>query len=192
MTKLVALVGMCGAGKSVVADEFVKAGYEYVRFGQPILDEVKRRGVFENTEPVEREVRIELRKQYGMAAMATLNIPRFDELLEKGNVIADGLYSWSEYKVLKERYSDRLVVVGLYAPPAIRYARLSGRANDVEEDPTLRYRSFTEEEAKTRDYAEIENIEKGGPIAMADFMIKNDSTVEVLHAQIQDVLRVLG
>lgn len=179
---------MCGAGKSVVADEFVKAGYEYVRFGQPILDEVKRRGVFENTEPVERVVRLELRKEHGMAAMAILNIPRFDEFLKKGSVVADGLYSWSEYKILKERYGERLVVVAVNAPPALRYARLTERASDVAEDPTLRYRSFTREEAKTRDYAEIENIEKGGPIAMADYTIMNNTTLESLHAQIKAVL----
>jgi len=32
--KLVCIVGMCGAGKSEVADVFIENGYEYIRFGQ--------------------------------------------------------------------------------------------------------------------------------------------------------------
>ena len=103
MNKIVAIVGMCGAGKSEVADEFIKRGYQYVRFGQITLDEVKKRGL-EPTEENERPIREELRKEYGPGAFAILNIPKFDEALKTGNVIGDGLYSWSEYKILKDKY----------------------------------------------------------------------------------------
>ena len=49
-----------------------------------------------------------MRKEHGMGAYAILNIPKFDELLKKGNVVGDGLYSWSEYKILKEKYQQDL------------------------------------------------------------------------------------
>ena len=121
-----------------------------------------------------------------MAAFATLNIPKIDELLKKSNVVVDGLYSWSEYKVLKEKYKEAMYVVAVYAPPKLRYARLKNRS--VENDQEQRFRNFTEEEAKARDYAEIENIEKGGPIGMADFTIVNTGTIEELKENIHKII----
>jgi len=187
MNKFVALVGMPGAGKSEVADEFIKRGYKYIRFGQITLDEVKKRGLTP-TEKNERPIREELREQYGPGAFATLNIPKFDETLKTDNVVGDGLYSWSEYKILKDKYGENLIVIAVYAPPKLRYERLSGRAARHLDDPKLKYRSSTPEAAKTRDFAEIENIEKGGPIAMADYTIINTGTLDELHSQTEKIL----
>ncbi len=187
MNNFVALVGMPGAGKTEVADFLKKQGYQYIRFGQITLDEVKKRGLAP-TEENERPIREELRKQYGPGAFATLNIPKFDEALKNGDVVGDGLYSWSEYKILKDKYGENLIVIAVYAPPKLRYKRLSGRAARHGDDSKLKYRSSTPEAARDRDYAEIENIEKGGPIAMADYTILNTSTLENAYTQIENIL----
>ncbi len=191
MNKFVALVGMPGAGKSEVADEFIKRGYQYIRFGQITLDEVKKRGL-EPTEKNERPIREELRKQYGPGAFATLNIPKFDEALKIDNVIGDGLYSWSEYKILKDKYGENLIVIAVYSPPKLRYERLANRAARHGDDPKLKYRSSTPEAARSRDYAEIENIEKGGPIAMADYTILNTGTIDDLRLEVKNILDVIN
>ena len=39
-------------------------------------------------------------------------------------------------------------------------------------------------EVDQRDWSEIENLEKGGPIAIADYFIINDSSLEQLHQKI--------
>ncbi len=127
-----------------------------------------------------------MRKKYGMAAFATLNIPKIDELLKKSDVAVDGLYSWSEYKVLKEKYGEVMHVLAVFAPPELRYERLTDRS--VEGDVAQRFRNFTKEEAKARDYAEIEKIEKGGPIAMADFTIVNTGTIDELKKEVNEIL----
>jgi len=178
MNKLICLVGMTGSGKSVVADYLVSKGFGFLRFGQITLDIVKERGLAP-TEENERPIREEMRKKHGMGAYATLNIPKFDELLKKGHVVGDGLYSWSEYKVLKDKYLDQLIVVAIYAPPKVRYTRLANRTL-AKEDTDLRHRPATIEQAKARDYAEIEKIEKGGPIAMADYTLVNIKSQEEL------------
>lgn len=187
--KIVAIVGMTGAGKSEVADKFVEAGYEYLRFGQITLDEVKKRGL-DPKEENERPIREEFRKLHGMAAFAILNMPKIDEILDRGkNVLADGLYSWSEYKVLKDKYGDNLIVVAVFAPPEIRYARLEDRRSKYKDDPKMKYRSFSRVEAKSRDYSEIENIEKGGPIAMANYTIVNTLDLDSLRKCINYVVK---
>jgi len=181
--KLVAVVGMCGSGKSVLSDALVAESYGYLRFGQITLDEVKKRGA-QPTEALEREIREGFRKEHGMGAFAILNIPKFDQLLQTGNVVGDGLYSWDEYKILKEKYGDRFFTVAVYAPPQMRYERLEKRFSDAS-DTDLRNRGFSREAAAARDVAEIENIAKGGPIAMADYTILNIGTMEEYKEQIK-------
>ena len=120
MKKIICIVGMAGAGKSLVSDELVKQGYKFLRFGQITLDKVKERGL-KPVEANEKKIREEIRKKHGMGAFALLNIPKLDDLLKKSNVVVDGLYSWSEYKVLKEKYGDLMSVVAVFAPPEMRY-----------------------------------------------------------------------
>jgi len=180
---------MCGAGKSEVANYLMsKRKFGFVRFGQITLDKVKELGK-NPTEKLEKKIREDLRKKYGMAAFAILNIPKFDELLQKGDVIGDGLYSWEEYLVLKEKYGNNLVVIATYAPPVIRYQRLENRAKKHGTDKNLRFRSFTKDEAANRDKAEIENLHKAGPIAMADHTLINNKKITGLHKQIDQIFK---
>lgn len=186
MNKLICLVGMTGSGKSVVSDYLVNKGYSYVRFGQITMDIIKQRGL-EPTEVNEKKIREDVRKEHGMGAYAILNIPKFDELLRVGNVVGDGLYSWSEYKILREKYGSQLIVIAVFAPPKLRYNRLVKRTL-LSTDTSLKNRPATPDSARSRDFAEIENIEKGGPIAMADFTLVNMGTVDELIFQLENCL----
>jgi len=186
MNKVICLVGMCGAGKSVVSDELVKRGYHYLRFGQITIDIIRGKGL-EINEENEKKVREGLRAEQGMGAYATLNLPKIEKLLNKGNVVADGLYSWTEYKILKKHFGDRMKVIAVVAPPALRYERLVNRPLDA----TGKNRPLSKDQAEKRDYAEIENIEKAGPIAMADHYILNTGSLEGLQQQIAQCVKHL-
>jgi dephospho-CoA kinase len=50
---------------------------------------------------------------------------------------------------------------------------------------------LTEKQAKARDFAEIENVNKGGPIAMADYTLRNDSTLQELIDQANKILKAI-
>lgn len=163
MNQIIALVGMCGSGKSVCCEEFQSRGWEYVYFGGVTMKELQKRGL-ERNEPNERAIREELRQTYGPAAFAILLREEIEEKLKLGNVCLDGLYSWSEWKVLKEAFGEQLTVVAVIAERKKRYDRISRRE----------IRPLTPEQAFSRDRAEIENMEKGGPIAMADLFLFND------------------
>jgi dephospho-CoA kinase len=184
--KIVCIVGMTGSGKSEVSDEIVMQGFAYLRFGQITLDKIKELGL-EINETNEKEIRESLRKEHGMGAFATLNILKINELLKKSDVVIDGLYSWSEYKILKEKYKDSMFVIAVFAPPKLRYSRLINRAA-TKGDINKRFRPISESDAGRRDYAEIENIEKGGPIAMADSTIVNTGTIEELKQKTKEII----
>jgi dephospho-CoA kinase len=178
--KVVAIVGMTGAGKSEVARVFEEHGFKKVRFGDITDEELKNRRLEPNEEN-ERYIRQQLRKKHGMAAYAKLNLPRIDSLLKSSNVVVDGLYSWEEYTLLKERCGEKLSVLAVWASPATRHARLAQRAK----------RPLTLEEAASRDKSEIENSNKGGPIAMADFTIVNEASLKELEKETERVLSAL-
>jgi len=178
--KVVAIVGMSGAGKSEVARLFEANGFTKIRFGDITDDEVRKRGL-ELTEENERYVRELLRKEYGMAAYAILNLSRIDLARKQSNVVIDGLYSWEEYTFLKTYSGDDFYVLAVFASPKTRYSRLASRLE----------RRLTLEEATNRDGAELENINKGGPIAMADFTIVNESSLKDLGKQVKEVLSKL-
>jgi dephospho-CoA kinase len=128
----------------------------------------------------ERAVREELRRTHGMGAFALLSLPKIEALRREGKrVLIDGLYSFSEYKILKEKYGGDLLVIAVFTPRALRYRRLAQR----EERP------LTAAEAVSRDFAEIENIEKGGPIALADYTIVNDGAKDDLVRDLDGILR---
>lgn len=67
--KVVAVVGMCGAGKSVATSQFVKRGWTRIYFGDVIMNEVLARNL-EITEANERFVREDLRKSGDLAIYA--------------------------------------------------------------------------------------------------------------------------
>lgn len=179
MNKLCAIVGMCGAGKSKVCDAFVAAGFARVYFGGATMDELARLGL-ERNEENERRVRENLRASLGPAAFAIKALPKIEAALENHPVVIDGLYSWSEYLVLREHFAQ-IQIVAVVTDRALRYARLHGR--DV--------RPLTPEQAQSRDIAEIENSEKGGPIAFADHYISNNGTQEELAAKTDALIKTL-
>ncbi len=180
--KVAAIVGMAGSGKSEAATRFEQNGFIRIRFGDITDEEVARRGLLLNEEN-ERFVRETLRRENGMAAYAILNKPKIDEALKISNVVIDGLYSWEEYLFLKQHYENDFYVLAIWSSPDTRYSRLALREK----------RGLTREESSSRDESEIENVNKGGPIAMADFTIVNESTMEHLIAETDKIIsRVKG
>ena len=167
--KVLAFVGLAGSGKSTAVDFFTKKGYPKVYFGGVVLDAMKKAGV-EITAENEKTFREELRAKYGKDVIANRIVEQIEELAGAGQhrIIADGVYSWTEYKVLKKAFPGELILIAVVAPRHLRYHRLSQRP----------VRPLTGTEAYARDQAEIENLEKGGPIAIADHFIGNNGSVE--------------
>lgn len=178
--KIVAVVGMCGSGKSVATEVFTDAGWEKVYFGGITMEELENRGL-EKNEKNEKMVREELRAQYGLAAYAVKLLPRIQRLAEQGNVVLDGLYSWSEYTYLKEHLGDALRVLAIVTDRGLRYSRLATRT----------IRPLTEQEATSRDHSEIEKLEKGGPISIADRFVTNNGSSEELVEKITEYMNGL-
>ncbi len=181
--KVIAFVGMPGAGKSFCVDYLKSKGLHSVYFGGIVVDEVEARGL-EVNESNEKLVREELRATHGPGVMAERILAKIDLLFQQGNkiLVADGLYSWTEYKIFKEHFGDHAVIIAITAPRKLRHERMSKRS----------VRPLNSQQVAAREFAEIENIEKGGPIANADYTITNNATTDELQEAINLILKNEG
>ncbi|MDZ4769068.1 MAG: AAA family ATPase [Chloroflexota bacterium] len=179
--RALALVGMPGAGKSTCAAHLALRGLVQFRFGSIVTTEVVRRGL-PLTPANERLVREEFRTNEGMDAIARRALPFLRTSLKTHDVIViDGLYSFSEYTMLNRELAVSMVVIAIVSDRDVRYARLGSRVE----------RPLTRAEAEQRDIAEIEKLEKGGPIAIADYTLLNNGSPAELNAALDRLLDML-
>ncbi len=177
--KIIAFVGLGGSGKTTAGDYIVAKGYPKVNFGKIIWDALDAAGL-EHSEENAKKVREEVREKNGKEYLVNKIIPEIHNLINSGqhHIVVDGIYSWTEYKAMKKEFPGELIVVAIVAPKKLRHRRLINR-------PVNPYSQF---EADQRDWAEIENLEKGGPIAIADHFIINDGSLDDLHAKVNELL----
>lgn len=168
---------MCGSGKSVVTDYLFKKGWKRVYFGGVTIDELKKRGL-EINEENERTIRESLRAEYGPDVYAQRLIPIIQKELVNSNIVLDGLYSWQEYNLIKSVLNSNFFILAIVTNKSIRYERLMNRT----------IRPLMPKDAYKRDVAEIENLAKGGPIAIADYYIVNNGSESDLYFQLEKVI----
>ncbi len=181
MNKIIVVVGMCGVGKTVACDYLESLGFERIYFGAITFEKLQEEGLDVNPEN-ERMMRERLRSEGGMGVFATLNLPKLDTLVQKGNVVVESLYSWDELKIVQERFGSQVITVSVVADKELRYDRLAKR--DI--------RPFSRDDAIKRDITEIENIAKAGPIAYADYFIDNNGTILEFHQRLDDLLEKIN
>jgi dephospho-CoA kinase len=177
--KIVAFVGLTGSGKSSAVEYLTDKGYPKVYFGGVVLDAMTKEGI-EHTQENEKPFREALREREGKDFVVKRIISQIHDLIGAGQhrIVADGIYTWTEYKAMKREFPGELTVVAVVAPKHLRHHRLTQRP----------IRPLTDTEANERDWAEIENLEKGGPIAIADHYIINNGNLDHFHEQIDTEL----
>lgn len=177
MKKLIAVVGMAGSGKSIATDYLKDNGWTKIYFGGAIYERMKQEGI-EITPDSQREFRENIRKKYGMGAVAVLLKDEIRAAYENGNTVLDGLYSWDEYLILREEFGEDLKLICVCCDKQIRYERIGNRID----------RPFNKEEIVTRDISELENLAKGGPIAYADYYLFNNGSLEDYKKRLLEIL----
>lgn len=173
--KIIALVGLAGSGKSSAVEYLTEKGFPKIYFGGVIYKAMDEAGI-EKTWDNQQQFREEIRRREGKDFVIKRVIKNIHDLINAGQnkIVLDGLYTWSEYKILKHEFPGQVVVIAIVTPKYLRYQRMAKRIE----------RPMQPHEVDQRDWSEIENLEKGGPIAIADYFIINDGSLEQLHQKI--------
>lgn len=181
--KIIAFVGLTGSGKSTAVEYLTAKGYPKVYFGGVIYKAMNEAGI-EITPESQQVFREQIRAKEGKDFVVKRIIDEVNDLIGVGQrrIVADGIYSWTEYKAMKHAFPGELTTIAIVAPKHLRYRRLAERPE----------RPFTEQEATQRDWSEIENLEKGGPIAIADFYVMNTGDLDHFHDQIDKIAEHIG
>ena len=180
--KILAIVGMSGSGKSVVVDHLTNLGLPKIYFGGMIYKEMEKRGIERTADgESEKHFREMIRETEGKDWVVRQVIESTKNLIAAGQkrIVLDGLYTWTEYKILKKEFPGQMTVLAVVVDKSIRHKRVAKRPE----------RAFNAEEIQERDRSEIENLEKGGPIAMADYYLLNNGSVEELEKDVDEVLK---
>ena len=172
---IIAPVGLAGSGKSTAVEYFTTQGIPKIYFGGIMYSMMTEAGI-DITWESQKQFREEMRAKESQDFILKRAIKDMHQLIDAGQkkIVLDGLYTWSEYKTLIHEFPSCVTLVAIVAPKHLRYQRLQHRPE----------RPMQPQEAKERDWAEIENMDKGGPIAIADHFIINDGSLEELHIKL--------
>lgn len=181
--KIVAFVGLAGSGKSSAVEYLTEKGIPKIYFGGIIYKAMEEAGI-DVTWESQKAFREDIRAREGKDFVVKRAITEIQNLIAAGQhrIVLDGLYTWSEYKILKHQFPGEMTVIAVVTPKHERKRRMEHRPE----------RPMSAQEVDERDWAEIENLEKGGPIAIADYFVHNDKDLDWLHKQLDEVLGHIG
>ena len=183
--KIVAVVGMSGSGKSTAIEYLTERGIPKVYFGGVIYKAMEEAGIPRTEDgESEKKFREEIRQKEGKDFVVKRVIKSTKKLIDAGQkrIVLDGLYSWTEYKILRKEWPTEMTVVAITVPKALRRKRLAERPE----------RPFDAQASAERDRSEIENLEKGGPIAIADYYVDNSGTIPEFHERFAKLMKEIG
>ncbi len=174
---VVGLAGMPGSGKSLVVETARELGYAIVVMGDVIREETAKRGL-ELTPQNVGKVMLQLREEGGNTVVAEKCIPQI-EAQAGSKVLVDGLRSLHEVDAFKAHFA-KFSLVAVHASPETRFNRLFNRRRS--DDPS------GWEVFRDRDMREL-SVGLGNVIAMAEQIIVNDNSVEVIKPKVAETLQ---
>ena len=178
---IIGITGTDGAGKGeVVAYLIEKKGFIHYSARQLFIEEITRQGL-----PMDREhmrlVANALRRERGNDMLVTTYLARIKEAGTKDGII-ESIRARAEAETLQ---SQGGILLAVDADPQLRYERITARAS---ESDAVSFESFVAHEALEMNDPDPNGMQKAAVMAMADYTIMNNGTLEELHAQIEEVL----
>jgi len=160
---------MPGSGKSIVVEEARNLNLPVYVMGDVVREEtIRRYGVLTHELMVETSRKIREERGEDIVALKTIERIKPCEKI----VIIDGVRSLREVEVFR-KHGD-VVIIAVHASPKTRFERLLKRMRPG--DPST-YEEFTK-----RDLTEL-SLGLGSVIALADYVIINEDSVEELRSK---------
>lgn len=174
--RIIALVGMPGAGKSEVARIMKEKGFHLVRLGDVTFRELRERGLERNRDN-EEMITKELRYQYGPEVYVEKSL---HEIEKYENVVVDGIRNIDEFMLLRKKYGHNAVLVSVEASDEIRHERLLNRGERSQDKELSMRRDKHEEEIGVR-----------RSMGNAQYKLNNEKSKEELILDVEKLIKSL-
>jgi len=174
---VIGIVGMPGAGKSLLDEVALSMGFGVVNMGDVVREEAKSHGLQQNHGNLTK-IMFELREKQGAGVIASRCVPKILQS-PKRVVIVDGLRSMYEVEDFRKSF-PKFTVLFVHASPETRFRRLFGRGRS--DDPS-HWAAFVD-----RDLKELQ-IGIGSVIALSDFVLSNEGTARQFKTRVRRFFR---
>jgi dCMP deaminase len=182
-TMIIGLTGKNGSGKGEVARFLKERGFEHYSLSDIIREEVGRRKLSRTRSNLFRTGN-ELRRKYGPNVLAKRILERLEE--DKQYVI-DSIRHPAESRTLKK--APNFVLLNVTAPPKVRFQRLKQRGREKDPKTLKQFNALEQAEQKS---ATKSDQQLGATLKLADFTVRNASTLDHLHDEITQIVLSLA
>jgi dCMP deaminase len=176
---IIGLTGKNGAGKTEVSDYLRKRGFTYFSLSDEIREEVSRRELVSSRETL-IDIGNELRARFGAGVLAERILER---LGHDCNYVVDSIRNPAEVEALRRRSDFALIVLEAEQKLRFERSRLRGRESAAQ---TLE--QFIQEEERELVSADPVSQQLLATQGMADFVVKNNDTLESLQKSLDELL----
>ncbi len=177
---IIGLTGTNAAGKTTVANFFIRHGFAYYS----LSDEIREIMKFRNTE-INRDNLIavgnEMRRKFGKGYLAERALRKI-----RGDAVVDSIRNLGEIDALKK--SGEFILISLDAPAEARYSRAKERGRTGEGETLQEFMEKEQKELKgSKEEQQIEAC-----MLEADFSIINASNIPALYWRLETIMKKAG
>lgn len=182
---IIGITGTLGAGKGTIV-EYLTDKKDFIHYSVRgyLIEEIKNRGLKVNRDSMV-VVANDLRANHSPSFL----VEELYKLAEKSgkNCIIESIRTPGEIEVLTQKENFHLLAVD--AMPEIRYDRIKIRNSETDD---ISFNTFVENEKREMNSSDSNKQNLSKCIEAADFRLNNDERIEILHGQIEEILRKIN
>jgi dephospho-CoA kinase/8-oxo-dGTP pyrophosphatase MutT (NUDIX family) len=181
---IIGITGTDGAGKGTVVEYLKTKGFTHYSARELIVAEIERQGL-----PVSRnQMRLTANEMRAAQGNEYVIKESYKRATKAGvtNAVIESLRATAEAEYLKAQGG---ILLAVDAEQAVRYERVQARRSESDQ---VTFEQFVEHEELEKNDPDPNGMQKAKVIAMADYTITNDGTVEELEAQVERFLEAFA